>query len=51
MGDRIGTLVHEGVEVEESVWRDVFEFNKGVLAPPFEGSEKGAGFGLNELTK
>jgi len=51
MGERIGTLVHEGVEVEESVWRDIFEFNKGVLAPPFEGSEKGAGFGLNELTK
>jgi hypothetical protein len=47
---RIGTLVREGVEVEESVWRDIFEFGKGVLAPPFEGSEKGAGFGLNELT-
>lgn len=50
MGDRITTLVHEGVEVAEPVWRDIFEFNKGVLAPPFEGSEQGAGFGLNDLT-
>ena len=47
--DRVKTLVHEGVEVDEPVCRDVFEFSKGMLAPPFEGSEKGAGFGLNEL--
>lgn len=50
MGTRIETLVQEGVEVDEHVWRDIFEFGKGMLAPPFEGSEKGAGFGLNELT-
>lgn len=50
IGDRVGTLVQEGVEVKEPVWRDIFEFSKGILAPPFEGSEKGAGFGLNELT-
>jgi hypothetical protein len=50
IGDRVETLVHEGVEVDEPVWRDVFEFSKGMLAPPFEGSEKGAGFALNELT-
>lgn len=51
LGDRIESLVRDGVPVEEPVWRDIFEFNKGVLAPPFEGSEKGAGFGLNELTE
>jgi len=50
MGTRIERLVREGVDVEEAVWRDIFEFSKGMLAPPFEGSEKGAGFGLNELT-
>lgn len=47
--DRVGRLVDEGVEVERDVWRDIFEFSNGVLAPPFEGSEKGAGFDLNEL--
>jgi hypothetical protein len=50
IGTRIETLVHEGVEVDASLWRDIFERTKGVLAPPFEGSKKGAGFGLNELT-
>jgi|AntRauTorcE11898_2_1112593.scaffolds.fasta_scaffold00414_9 LDH2 family malate/lactate/ureidoglycolate dehydrogenase len=49
--DRIDTLLHNGVEVEREVWRDIFEFSNGILAPPFEGSEEGAGFGLNELDK
>lgn len=47
--DRVGRLVDEGVEVERDVWRDIFEFSNGVLAPPFEGSQKGAGFDLNDL--
>lgn len=47
--DRIGTLLQGGVEVEREVWRDIFEFSKGILAPPFEGSEEGAGISLNEL--
>jgi len=47
--EQVGRLVREGVEVERTVWRDVFEFSNGILAPPFEGSEKGAGFDLNEL--
>ena len=49
--ERVGELVENGVEVDRAVWRDVFEFSKGVLAPPFEGSEQGAGFGLNDLTE
>jgi LDH2 family malate/lactate/ureidoglycolate dehydrogenase len=46
--DRTETLLHEGIEIDRDVWRDIFEFSSGVLAPPFEGSHKGAGFGLNE---
>jgi hypothetical protein len=47
--EQVTRLIHEGVEVERELWRDIFEFSNGVLAPPFEGSEKGAGFDLNEL--
>ncbi|ELY61981.1 hypothetical protein C492_08670 [Natronococcus jeotgali DSM 18795] len=47
--DTVGMLISEGVEVEHRVWRDLFEFGTGILAPSFEGSEKGAGFGLNSL--
>lgn len=47
--DRVCRLVDEGVEIERDVWRDIFEFSNGILAPPFEGSEKGAGFDLNDL--
>lgn len=45
--DRGGTLVHEGVEVDRDVWEALFDYGSGVLAPPFEGSEMDAGFGLN----
>lgn len=41
-------LLNDGVEVDRDVWRDIFEFSSEILAPQFEGSEKGAGFGLNE---
>lgn len=47
--EQVERFIHEGVEVEREVWRDIFEFSNGILAPPFEGSEKGAGFDLNEL--
>lgn len=47
--ERLSRFIEEGVDVERERWRDVFEFSNGVLAPPFEGSEKGAGFDLNEL--
>lgn len=46
---RVRRLVDEGVEVERGVWQDIFDFSNGILAPPFEGSEEGAGFGLNNL--
>lgn len=49
VGDRVDRLVREGVAVDRKRWRELFEFGNGVLAPPFEGSEKGAGFDLNEL--
>jgi len=49
VGERVETLFEEGVPVERATWRDVFEFSTGVLAPPFEGSEMGAGFDLNRL--
>lgn len=45
---RAERLLREGVDVEEAVWRDVFEFSSGILAPPFEGSHRGAGFDINE---
>lgn len=50
VGDRISRLATEGVEVDRDAWREVFECSKGILAPRFEGSEKGAGFHLNEMT-
>jgi LDH2 family malate/lactate/ureidoglycolate dehydrogenase len=46
--DRVETLMQEGVEVDRDVWEDVFEYNTGVLTPPFEGSKQGAGFGLSD---
>lgn len=49
VGDRVKRFVEEGVAVDRERWRRIFEFGNGVLAPPFEGSEKGAGFDLNEL--
>lgn len=47
--DRVTRFVEEGVAVDRERWRQIFEFSNGILAPPFEGSEKGAGFDLNEL--
>jgi hypothetical protein len=46
--ERAERLLHEGVEVDEAVWRDVFEYSSGVLAPEFEGSYRGAGFEINQ---
>lgn len=48
VGRRAETLLHEGVDVDEAVWRDVFEYSSGVLAPEFEGSYRGAGFEINQ---
>ncbi|MFB6184647.1 MAG: hypothetical protein ABEI96_08850 [Haloarculaceae archaeon] len=48
MQDRIRTLLHDGVDVDETVWRDVFERSSRVLAPEFEGSHRGAGMDINE---
>lgn len=45
---RADRLLHEGVEVDEAVWRDVFEYSSRVLAPEFEGSYRGAGFEINQ---
>lgn len=47
VGERIGEMVHEGVEIDESVWQEIFDYSSGVLAPPFEGSREDAGFDLN----
>lgn len=47
ISERTGRLTREGVEVDDAVWRDVFDFSSGVLAPPFEGSEADAGFELS----
>lgn len=41
-------LLEEGVDIAEDVWREVFEFSSGFLAPEFEGSLEGAGFDINE---
>ncbi len=49
--DRTSTLLQGGVEVERGMWRDIFEFSNGILAPPFEGSEEGAGFSLNKIDR
>jgi len=46
--NRVETLLENGIEVEASVWRDVFDYSSGVLAPEFEGSYRGAGFDINE---
>lgn len=46
--DRAGTALREGVAVEESIWRDIFDRSSEVLAPEFEGSYRGAGFNINE---
>lgn len=46
--ERVGTLLEEGVPVDEGVWRDVFDESSEVLAPEFEGSLEGAGFDINE---
>ena len=46
--DRVETALDDGVAVEESVWRDVFDRSSEVLAPEFEGSYRGAGFNINE---
>lgn len=46
--DRAETALDEGIAVEESVWRDVFDRSSEVLAPEFEGSYRGAGFNINE---
>jgi hypothetical protein len=46
--DRAETLLHEGVEIKEDVWRDIFDWSGEVLAPEFEGSYRGVGFNINE---
>lgn len=46
--NRTDRLLHNGVEVEDAVWRDVFELSSEVLAPAFEGSHSGAGFDINK---
>ena len=46
--DRAETALDEGIAVEESVWRDIFDRSSEVLAPEFEGSYRGAGFNINE---
>ena len=48
ISDRAATALHEGVDVEDAVWRAVFERSSEVLAPEFEGSYRGAGFNINE---
>lgn len=40
------TLIEEGVDVEEQVWEELFEFSNGVFSPDSLGSETGAGPGL-----
>lgn len=47
VGEQIGEMVEAGVEVDEAVWREIFDYSSGVLAPPFEGSREDAGFDLN----
>ena len=46
--DRAGTALDRGVDVEETVWQDIFDRSSEVLAPEFEGSYRGAGFNINE---
>jgi LDH2 family malate/lactate/ureidoglycolate dehydrogenase len=48
MEEQVETLIHDGVVVDDEVWRDIFEYSSGILAPPFEGSRQDAGFGLND---
>jgi LDH2 family malate/lactate/ureidoglycolate dehydrogenase len=46
--DRATRLLEEGVSIDRAVWRDVFEYSSGILAPPFEGSHRGAGFDITD---
>lgn len=46
--DRTETLLQDGIEIDREVWRDIFECSSEILAPPFEGSHRGAGFSLDE---
>jgi LDH2 family malate/lactate/ureidoglycolate dehydrogenase len=48
IGERADRLLRDGIEIDEAVWRDLFEYSSGVLAPEFEGSYRGAGFEINE---
>jgi len=48
ISERARTLLHEGVEVEDAVWADIFDYSSRILAPEFEGSYRGAGFNINE---
>jgi LDH2 family malate/lactate/ureidoglycolate dehydrogenase len=48
IGTRADRLLREGVDIERSVWEDIFEYSSDVLAPEFEGSYRGAGFEINE---
>jgi hypothetical protein len=48
VGPRVEKLLNDGVEIEEPVWRDIFEYSSDILAPEFEGSYQGAGFDINE---
>ncbi|WP_311172061.1 hypothetical protein [Halobellus ordinarius] len=48
VGPRVEKLLNDGVEIEEPVWRDIFEYSSDILAPEFEGSYRGAGFDINE---
>jgi hypothetical protein len=48
VGERADRLLRDGVDVDEAVWQDLFEYSSDVLAPEFEGSYRGAGFEINE---
>lgn len=44
--ERGKALIEEGIDVEERVWEELFEFSNGVFSPDSLGSETGAGPGL-----
>jgi LDH2 family malate/lactate/ureidoglycolate dehydrogenase len=44
--ERGRALIEEGVDVEERVWEELFEFSNGIFSPDSLGSETGAGPGL-----
>lgn len=48
IGERADRLLRDGVDIDEAVWRDLFEYGSDILAPEFEGSYRGAGFEINE---